>query len=172
MELREISYPDPQAIDISIAQRLVDDMGSENNEIEWDSAGKVVTRVTNVTRILHYTWSKTFESSVEASSLTLKGNLARLSFDEGKWALGANYLTPIFWEGVANAREETTELHIEAPATQRMTGGYKIVMDEASCIVPFKATMFITTLDDGEVPLLVEGELDLVVFGNMRFCPI
>lgn len=172
MELREISYPDPQTIDISIAQRLMDDVGSANNEMKTDGTGKVVKRVTNVTRLRHYTWSKTFESSVEASSLTLKGNLARLSFDEGEWALGTKHLAPIFWKGIADAREESTELHIEAPATDGMTAGYKIVMDEASCIVPFEATMFVTTLDDGEVPLRVEGELNLVVFGNMRSCLI
>ena len=172
VELRNLSYLDLDAVDISISRRLVEervsDHGMESDTLT-NSAIKVVKHVVNST-IVQHSWGKVFEASVGAKNLLLKGDLARLAFEAGKWALSSDMEAPVFWDRMGEAREEHAELNFEVSASTEgiMNKRVFIVMDEASCVVPFKATLFITTEDDGVVPLQTEGELTLVAFGNIR----
>ena len=170
VELRNLSYLDLDAVDISISRRFVEervsDHGMESDTLT-NSATKVVKHVVNST-IVQHSWSKVFEASVGAKNLLLKGDLARLAFEAGKWALISDMEAPVFWERIGEAREQHAELNFEASASTEGVINKRVVMDEASCVVPFKATLFITTENDGVVPLKTEGELTLFAFGNIR----
>ncbi|CAM9864773.1 unnamed protein product, partial [Ascophyllum nodosum] len=154
VELRNLSYLDLDAVDISISRRFVEervsDHGMESDTLT-NSATKVVKHVVNST-IVQHSWSKVFEASVGAKNLLLKGDLARLAFEAGKWALISDMEAPVFWERIGEAREQHAELNFEASASTEGVINKRVVMDEASCIVPFKATLFITTENDGVVP--------------------
>lgn len=148
VELRNLSYANLDGVDISIS--------SMHEDVDGWSA-----YVTNTTSVQH-TWSKTFEHSVDAPNLTLKGNLAVLSCEAGRWKVNVDRTRHVLWEGIGDAKEEQLRLH----PVELEEVNYKFVVDEASCAVPFNATLCITTEDGGVVSFRVKGELKLVAFGN------